>query len=493
MLNSISLFIFHRDYRLNDNLGLIKAQRETSICIPIFIFTPDQTINNKYRSDKSLYFLIQSLLYLGDEIHIEQGKLYTFYGDTILVLKSLISELKSKYNIKITHIYENQDFTPYAKQRQKNIAKLCNDTGLQYILCHDLTLLPIDTIMTSTNTAFKKFTPFYNKALECQIPKPKNINNFNFLQIKNFKTENSKVENSKMKKNDGKKLKYGISKSEILEKFNFLTKNEIQNLAEIPTRKHGLEILKNIAKFNNYSDVRNHPIENTTRLSAHLHFGTISIRELYWALKKQKNVELIRQLFWREFYMYVVNFHHLNYSKLSDTLPKFNKIQWDSDSTHKEYLHRWKTATTGIPIVDAGIRELLSTGFMHNRVRIIVAEFLIHYCGVHWKFGEEFFAQNLVDYSYCNNFGGWVCCAGMEVHSMNIYRLPSLSIQAKKIDPKCEYIYKWIPELKTVALKSILNWDSQYINFIETIKYPKPMLTNLDKLREKRIKYLSEF
>jgi deoxyribodipyrimidine photo-lyase len=234
-------------------------------------------------------------------------------------------------------------------------------------------------------------------------------------------------------------------------------------------RREALRLLRRFGKIaTKYKTARdNLYIDGTSHLGPHLHFGTVSPREVYHFVGAP---EFRKQLYWREFYMYISNYVAPDYSKISWTLPKFNRVKWQTNNTA---LNRWKSGKTGIPIVDAGMRELVNSGHMHNRARMICAMYLIHYLGIHWREGERWFAQNLMDYSYANNYGGWVWCAGVEVHSNPYFRIYSMEQQNKRFDPDCIYIKKWCPELREQTPKEIL---AAYVG--------------LDKVRARRIEYL---
>jgi deoxyribodipyrimidine photo-lyase len=243
----------------------------------------------------------------------------------------------------------------------------------------------------------------------------------------------------------------------------------------------------------NYDKDRDCPyLNSTTHLSAHLHFGNISPREFYWSIKdklgeKKAGKTLIEQLFWREFYMYIINYHNTDYSKKSISKPKMNNLEWKRAGIN---LEKWKSGKTGVPFVDAGMRELKNTGYMQNRLRMVVAMFLIHFLEIHWKEGEKWFAQSLVDYSYCNNFGGWVWCAGTEIYSNPYFRIFSISSQMERFDKNAQYVYKWCPELKDINPKHLYDWENHYKDY-KNIDYPEPIIFNLKEKRKERIDYIT--
>jgi deoxyribodipyrimidine photo-lyase len=443
-----SLFIFHRDLSINDNIGLFNCINKSDEVHCIFIFTPEQANPsiNKYFNSNSFSFMIESLQELSKDIHIS-----FFYKNSVSCIKNLIKLLY------ITDVWENRDFSPFAKKREELHAKLCESLKVKYNLCESITLAPMGTFIKNKNT-YVKFTPFYNFAKSKKICNPVYISSNDLKKIsKKIKGDTTLV---KIKKNlDRNNLNKNISGGRI----------------------EAIKLMQNFAKIvKDYEKYRNYPyINSTSHLGSYLHFGVISPREVYYFIKQLGNnkgsSEFIKQLYWREFYMYISNYITKNYDKKSWTMPKFNLIKWN---TNKKDLTDWQYGKTGIPIIDAGMRELLNTGVMHNRLRMICAMYLIHYLGIHWKEGEKWFAKKLTDYSYANNWGGWVWCSGFEVHSNPYFRIFSIEEQHKRFDPNCIYIQKWIPEFRKLSNKEIFNI---YRNF------------DLSEIRLERIKYLKQF
>ncbi len=407
---SKSLFIFHRDLRIHDNIGLYECLNVSDIVYLAFIFTPQQIKYNDYFSENSFKFMLGALKDLSNNV-----KLMFFYDENKKCLEYLIN------NLKITDLWENRDFSPFARAREKNNAMLCTKNNIKYHLTDDITLLPMGTFLTEKGKCYLKFTPFLTNAKRFKIPESQNISNTQLQKIN--------------KKNIRGEIK--------LSKFSYVP--------EEVNRRKTLNILKKFSDISDaYSKNRNFPaIDATSHLGPHLHFGTISPREVYWTIK---NKAFRDQLYWREFYMYIVNYVSIDYSKKSFTLPKMNKITWKTDNVS---LKKWQQGKTGIPIVDAGMRELLETGYMHNRLRMITAMYLVFYLRIHWKEGEKWFAQHLRDYSYANNYGGWVWCAGVEVHSNPYFRVFSMEEQNYRFDKNCIYVKRWVPELANLSVKEI--------------------------------------
>ena len=414
MIEKKIIFLFHRDYRTYDNLGLIHCfNLNPSKIYPVFIFTPEQAnkTQNKYFSNNSLQFIIDSLMELNNELN---NKLNIFYGDTQKILKSIVKKEK------ITDIIENEDYTPYAINRQNKNRKLCESLKINYEVIHDALLLPIGTINVEENKFYKIYTPFYKKALTLSnnIPKPTKLST-------GFSNDNDND-------NDNLISKCTLKTLSINNMINYLKIDVNPHIKQKGGRKNGLislnKALKDVAK--NYIKTRNNPCENTTFLSAHLHLGTLSIREVYYKFKEIKADELIKQLWWREFYAYCIIY--------SDYKP----VKWLSNN--KNNFKKWCNGETGCEIVDAGMKQLNKTGWMHNRLRMIVATYLIYYLHLPWEWGEQYFAQKLVDISLAQNRGNWIWVAGVASYSNPYFKALSPESQQKRFDPGKKYINYWI-------------------------------------------------
>ena len=438
-----SLFIFRRDFRIVDNVGLNKCYKNSKKIYPIFIFTPEQIKKNSFKSENAVQFMITSLKELDQKI-----KISFFYGDYIDVITNII---KSK---KINNICTNTDYTKYAIKRDKDIYKICKKYKVSFQLYHDITLIKPNTILNGSKKIYQKFTPFYNKHLKLDVTKPVKLklNNNKFRVIKN---------------------KYSISSSKLS---SFYKENK--QISVIGGRSNGMKILFNLIKFKNYDKTRDMLSLNTTRLSAYLKFGCLSIREIYHLLKKKfgKNHPLIRQLIWRDFY------YHLGYGFIDrfgySLKPKYDKIKWSTNSNH---FNKWKDGKTGFPIVDACMTELNTTGYMHNRGRLIVSSFLIKNLQIDWRKGEKYFAQQLVDYDVLVNNGNWQWTSGSGADSQPYFRIFNPKLQAEKHDKECKYIKKWLPNLKNIQSKHLHDWGAHYKKYnLDKIKYVAPIIDYSD-------------
>ena len=429
-----TLFIFRRDLRTYDNtaLNMVKNKYPKSEILPIFIFNKKQIDENenKYYSKNAAQFLFESL----EELDF----MNYYYTDNEL---SILDELYKKFKFDV--ISYNKDYTPYAKKRDNEINLWATNKKIEIITYEDYTLHNIGEITKDNKEPYLKFTPFYKKSI---LKKPRSlltIKNFNFIK-------------------DDKSLS--------LSSLNSIRPTANKFILVNGGRKNALIILQKLksGKFNNYDNERDYPfLDKTTKLSAYIKFGCLSIREIYYTLHITHGI--IRELYWHDFYAIITNYfpYVLNGQSF---IKKYQNIKWNNNN---DLLEKWKNGLTGFPLIDAAMRQLKICGWMHNRCRMVVASFLVKNLLIDWRKGEEHFAKSLVDYDPSSNNGGWQWCASTGTDSQPYFRIFSPTLQMKKFDKDCEYIKKWIPELKDISNKIILNWETkQYPN----INYPKPII-----------------
>ena len=438
-----SLYIFRRDLRIADNKGLIYANKNYKNIIPIFIFTPEQVLTNKFKSNNAIQFMCESLIDLENEFKNIGSKLFMFYGKNTDILKKIFNVLK------IESVVFNMDYTPYALERDTNIKNLCDENNIKCEIIQDYLLSPIGTFNKSNGNPYTVFTPFYNNAVKFEVDKPntKNINNYTKNRLKELE-----------------KISDGMIEYEIND-----------NILVNGGRKNGLKLLNKIPLLKKYDKNRNTVSIPTSYLSAYIKFGCISIREVYWKIRNSLGIkDILKQLFWREFYFYIAFYFPkvLNGKNFND---KYDKIKWNWSKKH--YI-AWCKGMTGFPIVDAGMRELNETGFMHNRSRLITSNFLNRILGMDWRWSEIYFAKNLTDYDPSVNSGNhqWIASVGTDPKPY-FQRLFNPWIQGKKFDENTIYIKKWIPELKDIEPKEIHEWYKYYKNHdLKKINYNKPII-----------------
>ena len=451
-MHNKALFIFRRDLRLHDNTGLIAALREATTVIPCFIFDPIQVGNkNDYRSMNAIEFMVQSLQDLNAQLKKKNGKLYLFHGAT----QNICAELIKKNGIDA--IYCNRDYTPFSIKRDKEIAALCEKNDIAFHTFDDALLNPPEAVLTQSGTPYSVFTPYWKAAAQKRVAKEQTCRQSNFYHGRIAASQTEHIYKKVCPKNN-------------------------PHLALKGGRTEGLKILKGLKEFKTYQKTRDIPAIDTTLLSAHNKFGTLSIREVYAAMKEELGASapkgLIRQLYWRDFY-YQVAFHH-PYVFGKPFRQEYNALTWCKS---KKDFERWCTGTTGFPIVDAGMRQLNETGWMHNRTRMIVASFLTKDLQLDWRWGEKYFAQQLVDYDPCVNNGNWQWAASTGCDAQPYFRIFNPWLQQKKFDPECVYIKRWVKELKEVPINTIHQWYKH----TKAIKgYPAPMVDH-DKARKETL------
>lgn len=447
MLKNINIFIHHRDIRLQDNTTLYDMSQHINNIIPIFIFTPEQIDpnKNKYFSNNLVQFMCESLLELKKEYKKNNGTINFFKGDTIDVLK----EIHKKY--KIINIGFNVDYSPYARKRDNIIISWANKKKINIFSSEDLLLKELlkgDTKSPNSNDPYKVFTPFM-----------KNLKSS--FEVTSVNKKIPKVLKKKLK------IKYIINKKQI-NKF-YQVNNELNVMSG---RKEAIKKLKDIKKQKQYDEMRNCLTYNTTNLSSYINLGLLSIREVYHYIVKYLGKEngIINELYWRDFYYNVLYFfpHVVGNSFKSN----YDKIKWRNNMTQ---FKAWCDGNTGFPIVDACMRQMNRTGYMHNRGRMIVASFLTKDLLIDWKWGEQYFATKLQDYNISANNGGWQWTAGTGTDSQPYFRIFNPWSQSKSYDPNCNYIKKWIPELDQVNNNDIHNWDKKYENYNDIVYY-KPIV-----------------
>lgn len=393
------LFWFRRDLRLNDNAGLYYALRENKNVLPVFIFDTKILDQLDDKADKRVEFIHNALNHLKTEL--EEA------GSSLLILQGNPTELFKNINPKA--VYTNHDYEPYARKRDDQVASILkkNDSVLKTF--KDQVIFEKDEVTKDDGKPYTVFTPYSKKWKAALKP----------FYYKGYPTE-----------------KYFSSLKKI-KPLAFPSLREIEfkeTGAKFPERSIRQTIIEN------YDKTRDIPsVHGTTRLSVHLRFGTVSIRKLVQIALK-KNAVWLNELIWREFYhMILWHFPHVE----NAFKPQYDRIKWRNNE--KEF-QAWCEGKTGYPIVDAGMRELNETGFMHNRVRMITASFLTKHLLIDWRWGEAYFAKKLLDFDLAANNGGWQWAAGSGCDAAPYFRVFNPYLQTKRFDPELKYIKKWVPE-----------------------------------------------
>lgn len=440
---AVSLFIFRRDLRLYDNTGLNEALKLSGQVLPCFIFDPAQIDPHSYQSKPGLQFMLQSLSDLQQQLQSVGGCLALYRQTPELVIRQAVTE----HNIQAVFI--NRDYTPFSRRRDYALQILCAELGIALHCLPDALLTEPEQALKSDQTPYKVFTAFYNNARQFQVPLPSPLPSHHFLNVI----------------------------SEYSDPFAAVPLT-INSAVMTGGRQQAVQGLEQLGHYVDYQHQRDFPAQDaTSKLSAHLKFGTCSVREAFYAITTQLGSEhpLLRQLYWRDFFSHIAYYFPQVFGRAF--VEKFANVQWDNNL---DYFQAWREGKTGFPIVDAGMRELNTTGNMHNRVRMIVASFLVKDCHINWRWGERYFAQHLVDYDPCVNNGNWQWAASTGCDAQPYFRIFNPWLQQQKFDPDCQYITRWLPELAGISAKNIHQWNKQQL----ACAYPAPML---DHSRESQI------
>jgi deoxyribodipyrimidine photo-lyase len=460
----IGLFLFRRDLRIVDNIGFSNALRDCDTVYPCFIFTPEQVSSkNAYKSNNCIQFMIESLCDLDQQIKSEtggNGRLICVYGGYMEKIKELVKTLH------ITHIYFNEDYTPYSKKRDKEIAGLCDKMDIHCVTFHDYLLYKPGDILTGSGKPYQKYTPFYEKVMEKIHRTP---------PLSPMKKHTKSVY-AKVKKGHGG-LDNELNVSLVALTAKFIGKEGMNEKLNVHGgRKLGIKQMEKALNGSQekYDEKRDTFMYETTYMSAYLKFGCVSVREFYSGIVRKygKNSGLVRELIWREFFMHVL----YAYPELlkGAFIEKYRGIQWRHSTSD---FNKWKSGNTGVPLVDACMRQMNTTGYMHNRGRMVVATFLTKTLLLNWQLGEKYFAQTLVDYDPASNNGNWQSIASTGVDMKPYYRDMNPYIQSAKFDKDAEYVKKWVPELENVSSRDIHHWETACLEKRnEHVKYSKPMV-----------------
>jgi len=399
------LFWFRRDLRLQDNAGLYHALKENTAVLPIFIFDTDILDNLEDKADARVEFIHLALERMQEELTAAGSSLYILHGKPVDIFQAL----------KPKAVYANHDYEPYARKRDEQVKNLLDKQNIPFKTFKDQVIFEKEEVTKDDGKPYTVFTPYSRKWKSTLRPE----------QYKSFPSETLFDHFKKTKP-----LKFPS-----LSDIGF----EPSGIA-FPERKIRQSIIE---QYHQQRDIPS--VNGTSRLSVHLRFGTVSIRKLV-QLALKKNDTWLNELIWRDFYhMILWHFPHVNTKAFK---PAYDHIQWRNN---EEEFNAWCEGKTGYPIVDAGMRELNTTGFMHNRVRMIVASFLTKHLLIDWRWGEAYFAKKLLDYDMAANNGGWQWAAGSGCDAAPYFRVFNPYLQTDKFDPEKKYIKKWVPEVGTSA------------------------------------------
>jgi deoxyribodipyrimidine photo-lyase len=404
----ISIFWYRRDLRLEDNTGLFEALNENENVLPIFIFD-DSILDELPEDDARVNFIYESLSKINKQLNNHQASIQIFKGQIDDVWEKLVTT----YDIQ--KVYSNKDYEPYAIKRDQKIKEFLNSKGIEMKTFKDQVIFEEDEIVKADGKPYTVFTPYKRKWLE-------KFTKVNLNLIADFDNFYKKI-------------------------IDFPTLNQL-GLKNSPLKVKNYS-LKNVST---YSETRNFPnLDSTSYLSPHLRFGTISVRQIITELKN-KSETFLSELIWREFFMQII--FHFPHVVTKNFRPKYDGIQWVNN---KEDYDNWCQGKTGYPLVDAGMRQLNETGYMHNRVRMVTAGFLCKHLLIDWRYGEAYFAKKLLDYELSSNNGNWQWAAGTGCDAAPYFRIFNPIEQLKKFDKTLTYTKKWVKDF-------------------DTLEYPKPIV-----------------
>ena len=402
MMEEVNIFWFRRDLRLYDNSGLSAATHSKIKVIPIFIF--DTSITDKLpNNDRRINFIFDNLVKIDLELKNKfNSSINVFKGEPEEIFKELIR------NYKINSVFTNNDYEPYAISRDKSIKDLLENNQIKFKSFKDQVIFEKNEVVKDDGNPYVVYTPYMRK---WKASLNEDLSELNEKEVfNNF--YNSPV--SALKK---------------LNEYGF-----IENDKKIEAFKLNSDIVTK------YADTRNFPsINSTSKIGPYLRFGTVSVRKIVSGLLKFKDQTFLNELIWREFFMQIL--FHFPHTAEKSFKSKYDKIIWLNDSKSFE---AWKNGETGFPLVDAGMKELNNTGFMHNRVRMITASFLCKHLLVDWRLGEKYFALKLNDYEMASNVGNWQWASGSGVDAAPYFRIFNPHTQILKFDKSREYISKWV-------------------------------------------------
>ncbi len=422
-MEKITLFWFRRDLRIEDNCGLFHALNGKNKVLPIFIF--DKEILKKLpKQDARLEMILISLNNIDLAMKAKRCSVGRFLGTP----KTIFPELIKKWRVE--KVICNEDYEPYATNRDAEIRQLLEKEGVVFEMYKDQVIFAKDEIVKKDGSPYKVYTPFSRKWLE-------------------------RFEENPLKTYPSETLLGNLTLNESLPKINLADLGFDKSTIVEPKYSFDNKVI------DEYEETRNFPsLDSTSRLGSYLRFGIVSVRALVQKAASRSNHIFLKELIWREFFMQILwHFPHTSYKSFK---PQYDKIEWLNNPADFE---KWCKGDTGYPLVDAGMRQLNQTGFMHNRVRMLVGSFLCKHLLIDWRWGEAYFAEKLLDYEMSSNVGNWQWVAGCGVDAAPYFRIFNPSEQVKKFDKELRYIQKWVP------------------NFQE-IDYPNPMVDH-KKARER--------
>jgi deoxyribodipyrimidine photo-lyase len=408
----VTVFWFRRDLRLDDNIGFLAALKSDYPVLPLFIF--DTEILDKLPEDDArVTFIFDTLQQMRDELQKKyDSSIAILNGEPVDIFKNLL------FDYEVKKVYTNHDYEPYAKQRDNEIREYLHSQEVPFKSFKDQVIFEKSEVVKNDGDPYVVYTPYKNKWKEKFNPDSDLEIHYTSQYLKNV-IDHSRLPN--------------LSLSDIGFKRSSMA---VPDYVVTPTL------------INNYEATRNYPAKEngTSRLGPHLRFGTVSVRKMMKKAIAEDNEVFWSELIWREFFMQIL--WHFPHTKEKAFRPKYDRIDWRNNENEFE---KWKNGKTGYALVDAGMRELNTTGYMHNRVRMLTASFLCKHLLIDWRWGEAYFAEKLLDYDMSANVGNWQWAAGSGVDAAPYFRIFNPMTQVDKFDKQKEYINQWVPELQQLS------------------------------------------
>jgi len=472
---------FRRDLRVQDQHALYMALKHCQQVYCVFVFDT-HILAPLPKADRRVEFIQESLVDLESELkkfaNSEDIKLITLHGDSTAEI------LKAASLLKVQAVFTNHDDEPYSLKRDAMVRGKLAELGISFFEFKDHVIFERSEVLTQGGTPYGVFTPYKNSWL-------KNVRD---EHLESFDISAYKTRLAKLKDSDKKHFSNTVHS---LEDIGFL----FTNLKNLPIRtgiQGGEYLFKDFLKrMDTYNETRDFPfIKGPSYLGVHLRFGTVSIRKLVrTALERTQNGSAgaavwLSELIWRDFYAQIL--HHHPRVVQNAFKPEYDNIQWEDDKTAKKLFEAWCNAQTGYPIVDAAMHQINSTGYMHNRLRMVVASFLVKDLGIDWRWGESYFAQHLIDFDLASNNGGWQWASSSGCDAQPYFRIFNPISQSKRFDPKGQFIHRYLPALADLGEKDIhAPWEAsdltlQSAGLVLGKNYPKPIVDHA-KARERTL------
>ncbi len=443
------LFLFRRDLRLHDNTGLNQALGSSAEVVAGFVLDPRQSKGHPYFSARGFRFLHESLQELDGELRARGGRLHVFEGDPAAVVNQLV------VGGHVQGVVVNRDYTPFSLARDGAMLAICRRFGASFASFDDALLHAPDEVATATGGPYQVFSAFHRAAKNRPMRLPEALR------------------------------PGGLAAAALPGEITLPVLAPTPDAWHPGGRANGLARLARATALVDYDATRDRPaVEGTSLLSPHLKFGTVSVREVHQTLAEALGPDhgLLRELHWRDFFTHVA--WHAPKVFGTPYRDELARVPWNRST---ELLGAWTAGCTGFPLVDAGMRELAATGFMHNRVRMVTASFLVKDLHVDWREGERVFARHLVDYDPAVNNGNWQWVAGTGCDAQPWFRVFNPWLQAKRFDPDALYIKRWVPELAGLTATQIHALDRSGVP--AGVAYPPPMVDHAVQARRAKELY----